>query len=120
LELEAPSGSQLVPGLYTGANRWPFNGPGPGLTLSGNHRGNNRNSGYFTVLEAVFGTGNTLNRFAVNFRQYDEGNPNNWVDGQFRFNSLVPEPSICALLALASLAMPPRRRRERNLLRPLL
>jgi hypothetical protein len=105
LELESPDGGPLEPGFYNGATRYPFNDPGePGLTLSGNHRGNNQNTGYFTVLEADFGVGAAVNRFAVNFRQYDEGNPNNWVDGQFRYNSLIPEPSALVLLGIAGLA----------------
>ena len=91
LSLETPNGGPLLPGFYGGATRYPFNDPGePGLTLSGNHRGNNQNTGYFTVLEADFGAGASVNRFAVNFRQYDEGNPNNWVDGQFRFKCANP------------------------------
>jgi hypothetical protein len=90
LELETPDGSPLAPGFYGGATRYPFNDPGePGLTLSGNHRGNNMNTGYFTVLEADFGAGSTVNRFAVNFRQHDEGSANKWVDGHLRLKSLV-------------------------------
>ena len=103
LELEAPNGGPLVPGLYEGATRYPFNPASePGLTLSGNHRGNNRNTGYFRVLEADFGPGTTVNRFAVNFRQYDEGNPSHWVDGQFFFNSSIPEPTSALILLAAA------------------
>lgn len=102
LELESPDANPLAPGTYTGAARYPFNPAGvPGLTLSGNHRGNNENAGYFTVLQAEFGAGNIVNRFSVNFRQYDEGNLNNWVDGQFRFNAVVPEPASLMLFAAA-------------------
>ena len=115
LELETPNGGPLVPGFYDGATRYPFNDPGePGLTLSGNHRGNNRNTGYFTVLEGDFGAGTTVNRFAVNFRQYDEGNPNNWVEGQFRYNSLIPEPTALALITAAGPVLLSRRCRARK------
>ena len=119
LRLETPNGGPLVPGFYDGATRYPFNDPGePGLTLSGNHRGNNENTGYFTVLEADFGPGATVNRFAVNFRQHDEGSASHWVDGQFRFNSLVPEPTALALIATAvPIVLSHRRRRGRHLIR---
>lgn len=111
LELESPNASPLAPGTYTGATRYPFNDPGePGLTLSGNHRGNNENAGYFTIFQAEFGAGSIVNRFAVNFRQYDEGNPNNWVDGQFRFNATVPEPGTMAVVLISTATLARRRR----------
>lgn len=112
LRLESSFAEALKPGLYEGATRYPFNELNePGLTLSGNHRGNNRNTGYFRILEVDFGPGDTVNRFAVDFRQYDEGNPNNWVDGQFRYFATVPEPSsICMVAAAACLAFCAHRR----------
>ena len=111
LQLAAPRGQTIMPGLYEGAARYPFQSANqPGLTLSGNHRGNNENAGFFRVLEAEY-SGNTLVRFAVDFKQFDEGNPNQWVEGQWRYNSLLPEPSALALLAPLVL-VPMRRRRS--------
>src|SRR6266545_2414353 len=55
LDLAAPSGQSLTPGTYTGATRYPFNDPGPGLSLVGNGRGCNTVTGSFTVLDAVHG-----------------------------------------------------------------
>ena len=75
------------------------------MWLSGNHRGDNVITGYFTIHQADFGAGTTVNRFAVDFRQFDEGNPNNWVDGQFRFNATIPEPATGALVAAFSAIM---------------
>lgn len=111
LELAAPRGQTIVPGLYEGAARYPFQSPNqPGLTLSGNHRGNNQNAGYFRVLQAEY-SGDTLVRFAVDFKQFDEGNPNNWVEGKWRYNATVPEPSSLALLG-GAFALGLRRRRR--------
>jgi hypothetical protein len=111
LELESANGIPLAPGLYSGATRWPFNAPTePGMWLSGNHRGDNIITGFFRVNDVEFGSGTTVTRFSVDFRQYDEGNPNNWVDGQWRFNA-VPEPGLWALLATGALMLFWSRRR---------
>lgn len=102
LRLKAPSGQTLAPGAYNGAMRYPFQAAGsPGISLIGNSRGNNVNTGYFNISEADFGPNQSLNRFAVDFQQFDEGNPNQWVKGQFLFNSSIPEPSASALVAIA-------------------
>ena len=110
LRLAAPQGESIVPGLYEGAARYPFQSPDqPGMTLSGNHRGNNRNAGYFRVLEAEY-SGDRLVRFAVDFKQFDEANPNQWVEGQWRYNATVPEPAALALLAAPVVLLRGRRR----------
>lgn len=101
LDLAAPFSALLTPGLYTNAARFPFQADNqPGLTFSGNHRGNNRNSGFFEVLEASYFPDGTVEKFAVNFTQYGEENPNWWIHGKLRYNSnitldgsnSVPEP----------------------------
>ena len=49
----APFNEVLSPGVYSDTARFPFqDADQPGLTLSGNHRGNNRNGGFFEVFEA--------------------------------------------------------------------
>ena len=100
LELLAPVGGSLSPGYYSGATR-DGDGP-PRMYLTGNNRGNNVIAGYFTINDIEFGAGATLNRLSVDFRQYDEGLLNRWVDGQWRFNA-VPEPSTWMLLAIGLL-----------------
>ena len=74
VDLAAPVGSQLVPGTYEGAVRWPFQSPGqPGVSVTGNGRGCNTVTGRFEVLEAVFGPNGYLERFHARFEQHCEG-----------------------------------------------
>lgn len=113
LDLKAPNGGRLLPGAYEGATREPFSGPDePGLNLVGNHRGNNIVAGRFDVLEAGYGASGLVERFSVNFTQYDEGSPNQWIVGSFRYNATVPEPAAAAV-AVGALTVIARRRRAR-------
>jgi hypothetical protein len=113
LQLQAPSEQVLVPGFYDGATRYPFEPPAtPGFTLVGNHREDNSYTGYFKVLEVDFGSGTTVNRFAVEFQMFDNGSPDNWVLGEFLYNSTVPEPGTLAFFGITgALFSLPRRRR---------
>ena len=63
----------LVPGTYTGAHRYPFNGNGPGLDLSGEGRGCNELTGSFTITKAVFGPQGYVQTFDATFEQHCEG-----------------------------------------------
>ncbi len=48
LHLAAPAGQELLPGVYEGATRWPFQDPStPGLDFSGDGRGCNTLTGRF-------------------------------------------------------------------------
>ena len=46
-----PGTGSLTLGTYANATRWPFNGGGPGIDISGNGRGCNNECGTFTILE---------------------------------------------------------------------
>jgi hypothetical protein len=63
----------LAPGTYTGAHRYPFNGNGPGLDLSGEGRGCNELTGSFTIIKAVFGPQGHVQTFDATFEQHCEG-----------------------------------------------
>jgi hypothetical protein len=63
----------LVPGTYGAANRYPFNGNGPGLSLYGNGRGCNMSTGSFTIIDAVFGPPGYVQKFDATFVQHCEG-----------------------------------------------
>ncbi|MDO0925729.1 hypothetical protein QQY24_10005 [Streptomyces sp. TG1A-8] len=73
LDLAAPSGQALRPGAYTDANRYPFNGTGPGLDLSGNGRGCNTLTGSFTVDDLAFGPNGYVQTLDASFEQHCEG-----------------------------------------------
>lgn len=97
-------GQPLSVGMYTGAQRFPFNSPTkPGISVSGNGRGNNSQTGWFNVLEIAYDDAGNLSKFAVDFKQFDESNKTVGLYGSMRFNSsiaitAVPEPSTCALM----------------------
>lgn len=115
LSLAAPFDQVLGLGYYDNTARYPFqNDDQPGLTFSGNHRANNRNSGHFEILEIVFdGIGNVTS-LAVDFTQYGETNPDWWINGKLRFNSNVPIslPGTVLLLSLGMLASVGRGRKK--------
>jgi len=99
LELAAPKDASLSVGSYANATRWPFQETtAPGLTFSGNYRGNNRLTGSFNILESKVADDGTFS-FAVDFLQYDEESTNAWIKGAIRYNSevpvnLTPEPIV--------------------------
>jgi len=84
------AGAPLAPGAYESAVRYPFNsGLSPGMDFSGNHRGCNSIGGRFEVLEAVYGTDGSPQRFAANFVQHCD-DAARALFGQIRLNSDVP------------------------------
>lgn len=103
LDLSTANDQALTVGSYTGATRHPFNvspfsDPAtPGLSFTGNGRGNNALTGSFDVLEANFADDGSVLSFAADFVQYDEGWQSWWNKGAIRINSnlpiaLTPEP----------------------------
>ncbi len=107
LDLATPNDEPFAVGMYTDTARYPFQDDDqPGLTFYGNGRGNNRNGGFFEVLEVAYDNDDKLVKLAVDFTQYGEQNPARWINGKLRYNSMVPipEPAIApALLGLAAL-----------------
>ncbi|MEO3771486.1 hypothetical protein [Micromonospora sp. B9E7] len=73
LNFDAPGSAALTPGTYEAATRYPFNGAGPGLDLSGNGRGCNELTGTFTIINAVFGPNGYVQTFDATFEQHCEG-----------------------------------------------
>jgi len=76
LNLAAPQGQELLPGVYEGATRWPFQSPAePGLSFYGDGRGCNTLTGRFQVLEADYAPFEYIEGFHATFEQHCEGFP---------------------------------------------
>jgi hypothetical protein len=73
IDFEAPANDILAPGSYPNATRYPFNGTGPGLDVSGMGRGCNELTGSFTVTAIAFNPDETLKWFGATFEQHCEG-----------------------------------------------
>lgn len=87
-EFAPPAGMDLVPGIYEGATRYPFESPTtPGFGASSTV-GCGTESGRFDVLEAQYDSDGTPRAFAVDFEQHcGDGPPA--VFGSIRYNSDV-------------------------------
>ncbi len=71
LSFAPPTGEILTPGSYEGATRYPFQSPTtPGLDVSGDGRGCGMVDGRFVVLEAEYGAGGEVLRFAADYEQH--------------------------------------------------
>jgi hypothetical protein len=69
-DFAAPQGKILSPGAtYTDAQRYPFQGLGPGLSVYGDGRGCNTSTGRFTVTTATYSTEGVLETFGARFSQ---------------------------------------------------
>jgi uncharacterized protein (TIGR03437 family) len=75
-DFEPGAGDILVAGdTYPNATRYPFNGSGPGIDVSGMGRGCNTSTGSFTVNSATFAADGTLKTASISFVQHCEGAP---------------------------------------------
>lgn len=103
VDLVPASGQELVPGVYEGATRWPFQSPnGPGLDVSGDGRGCNELDGRFVVLEAVYGASGEVVSFAADFEQHCEHQPPA-LFGSVRVNSSL---AATPRLSVGNVALP--------------
>ena len=95
----APNGASLVPGLYEGTARAPFQAAGqPGFDFSGQGRGCNTSTGRFLVAEVVF-INLQVHRFHAVFEQHCENSSaaltgDLWVDANG--STAVPPLSLPA------------------------
>jgi hypothetical protein len=113
LDLDAPGSPDrpvpgqsavLVPGTYSAAHRYPFNGTGPGLDLSGNGRGCNELTGSFTITKAVF-VGSFVQSFDATFEQHCE-NGTTAARGQVHIANGPPPPGTAATSTRAAPTSP--------------
>jgi hypothetical protein len=101
LDFDAPDGQTLVPGTYTGATRYPFNGSGPGLSVFGNGRGCNMLTGSFTIIDAVFGPNDYVQTFDATFEQFCDGSTAA-ARGDIHIANPAPPPALDLALAVAT------------------
>jgi hypothetical protein len=87
LEFARPSGQPLTVGEYTAVRRsTPFNR----MLVDRSSRSCSTLTGRFVILEIVFGTNNSVTRFAADFEQHcDDGVPA--LFGAIRYNSTISE-----------------------------
>jgi hypothetical protein len=102
LDIMAPDGLALAVGNYTNTAHPPFLESGQaGLALFGDGRIDNQDSGLFSIRELSISSSGKIDKLAVDFTQYGEGNQNWLLSGQLRYNSsipAVPEPGEVAML----------------------
>lgn len=86
------------------------------FTFTGYGRGANQTSGELRLYELEYENSekNSIKRISFDFKQFEEGNSNRWIEGQLRYNSLVPEPTsgFLAVTGLLGLGIGRRRRRR--------
>ncbi len=94
LSFKAPGTAPLMPGTYSNAARYPFEGPNtPGLDVSGDGRGSNTLTGQFTIVQAVFNASGTVQNFDATFIQHSEGAAPA-LKGEIRYNFIAPSGVI--------------------------
>src|SRR5262249_31089976 len=95
VDLAAVRDQPVVPGMYEGATRYPFQSPThAGLDISGDGRGCNESTGRFGVLESSFDASGNVLSFAADFEQHCEGDAPA-LYGAIRFQSTLPiEPRL--------------------------
>ena len=93
-----PGTGSLAVGTYSNATRWPFNGGGVGIDISGNGRGCNNECGMFQILEFSTDTNGNVNHLWMTYSNSCEcfDAP---MTGEIRYNSLLaPEPGAQTFL----------------------
>jgi hypothetical protein len=93
LDLAAPTGQTLQPGVYDGATRYPFNGSGAGLDVSGNGRGCNTLTGWFTIQSYKPGSNGAVEEMQASFEQHCEGAAAA-LRGSVTIGNPTPPPSV--------------------------
>jgi hypothetical protein len=101
LDFSGPVNTPLSPGTYTGATRYPFNSPGPGLSVYGDGRGCNTDTGQFTVLQ-IRTSGGAVTQFWATFEQHCEGQTPA-LQGEIRIGVDVPVATQLALVRAEAL-----------------
>jgi uncharacterized RDD family membrane protein YckC len=92
LEIAAPQGSRLLPGVYVDAERSASQSSGkPGLSLSGNSRTCGRSQGKFVIDNINYGKNGELALLDATFAQYCDGSPSALL-GRVHYESSKIDP----------------------------
>lgn len=106
LWIGAPSGSSFDVGTYVDAERYSFATPGhPRLDFTGDYRGSNTLTGYFTVYEIAFNLSGELTRFVADFTQYEDGNTTKGVYGHIEFDASAAAPADLPALSMTGMGI---------------
>jgi hypothetical protein len=91
LTFSAPYLRPIIPGPYEGARRFTSISPAhPGLEVAADHRGCNRSTGRFDVLEIALGPGGSVDRFAAEFEQFCDYDTANGIHGRIYYDASGP------------------------------
>ena len=92
LDFGPPKGKPLLPGLYTGATRWPFNaGPYPGIYVSIGSTSRNIEDGQFRILQIQL-SGDKVRRFVADFETSRNGAIGRVALGQLTESRSLSQP----------------------------
>lgn len=90
IDLAAPNDSEITPGLYANAERFPFQEAGnPGLSVSGNGRGCNTVSGEYEVFEVSYDASGEVESLGMSFEHHC-GTSVPAMRGEIYFNTNPP------------------------------
>jgi hypothetical protein len=101
VDLSAPSGQALTATTYPEATRYPFNGTGAGLDVSGNGRGCNTLTGSFVISDIVFGPHGYVQTLHATYEQHCEGG-----DAAARGTVTIDNPPAPAELTIGASTAP--------------
>jgi hypothetical protein len=107
---DAPYDAPLEPGVYTGANRYPFEDPGtPGFDIGVDSEGFDELTAQFTILELVYGGEGTIQKFGATFEMFNEQSNVVSFSGDIYYNYdgplSTPEPATSQLLLIGTLLL---------------
>jgi hypothetical protein len=99
LFFSAPTGQQLLPGLYSDIAALPGSQTGGSLSISGPGGACNTTSGSFTVLDATYGPNGYVASFDATFEQHCEGAAAA-LRGEIALTNSAPPPALTVDLTI--------------------
>ena len=101
---DAPYDAVLIPGLYSGATRYPFESfENPGFDIGFNSQGFDELQGAFTILQLVYGPDGSIQHFGASFLDHNNNQGDVGFTGHIYYNydaATVPEPQSMGFAVL--------------------